>query len=166
MLRELRNLVLLLTAEFPAYEFGTQRTWNGVSLVAICRDGADRAGTYAVITSDFIEMRHVLSSRQSGLPPAPPAARTATGPPKGIPLASYLTELDERKCELEDENPGWQIWYVPHTDRTVTWCARPRPLLNTDSPEQLQQLIDQARDESDSPVPIWKASHERPENPG
>jgi hypothetical protein len=66
-------------------------------------------------------------------------------------MANYLTELDERKRELEDDNPSWQIWYVPHTDRTVTWCARPRPLLNTDSPEQLQQLIDQARDESDSP---------------
>lgn len=63
MLRALGNLVLLLTAEFPAYEFSTQRTWNGVSLVAICRDGADRGGTYAVITSDLIEMRHVLSSR-------------------------------------------------------------------------------------------------------
>ena len=46
---------------FPAYEFGTQRTWNGVSLVAVCRDGADRAGTYAVITSDPGEMRHALT---------------------------------------------------------------------------------------------------------
>lgn len=63
-------------------------------------------------------------------------------------MASYLTELDERKRELEHCNPGWQIWYVPHSvNRTVTWCARPRPLLNTDSPEQLQKLIDQADDE-------------------
>jgi hypothetical protein len=61
VLRGLGNLVLRLAAEFPAYEFGTQRTWNGVSLVAIRRDGADRAGTYAVITSDPGEMRHVLT---------------------------------------------------------------------------------------------------------
>ena len=62
-------------------------------------------------------------------------------------MAGFLTELDERKCELERDNPGWQIWYVPRTDRTVTWCARPHPLINTDSAEQLQKLIDQARDE-------------------
>lgn len=61
-------------------------------------------------------------------------------------MASYLTELDERKQELELDNTGWQIWYVPHHDRTVTWCARPLPLLNTDSPEQLQMLIDQTHD--------------------
>jgi hypothetical protein len=68
VLRGFGNLVLRLAAEFPAFEFGTQRTWNGVSLVAIRRDGADRAGTYAVITSDPGEMRHVLmleSSRAS-----------------------------------------------------------------------------------------------------
>jgi hypothetical protein len=68
VLRGLGNLVLRLAAEFPAFEFGTQRTWNGVSLVAIRRGGADRAGTYAVITSDPGEMRHVLmleSSRAS-----------------------------------------------------------------------------------------------------
>ena len=61
-------------------------------------------------------------------------------------MASFLTELDERKRELERDNPGWQIWYVPHMDRTVMWCARPQPLINADSPEQLQKLIDQARD--------------------
>ncbi|HEV3103965.1 MAG TPA: hypothetical protein VG426_16690 [Candidatus Dormibacteraeota bacterium] len=62
-------------------------------------------------------------------------------------MPSYLTMLDERKHELEQDNPDWQIWYVPHTDRTVTWCARLWPLLNADSPEQLQKHIDQARDE-------------------
>ena len=36
-------------------------------------------------------------------------------------MASFLTELDERKRELEHDNPGWQIWYVPQMDRTVTW---------------------------------------------
>ena len=61
VLRGFGNLLLLLADEFPAFEFGTQRTWNGVSLVAVRRDGADRAGTYAVITSDPGEMRHVLT---------------------------------------------------------------------------------------------------------
>jgi hypothetical protein len=57
----LGSLLPRLAAEFPAYEFGTQRTYNGVSLVAVCRDGAARAGTYAVVTSDPGEMRHVLT---------------------------------------------------------------------------------------------------------
>jgi hypothetical protein len=36
-------------------------------------------------------------------------------------MASYLTELDGRKRELEHHNPGWQIWYVPHSlDKAVT----------------------------------------------
>jgi len=61
VLHGLGNLVLRLAAEFPAFEFGTQPTWNGVSLVAVRRDGADRAGTYAVITRDPGEMRHVLT---------------------------------------------------------------------------------------------------------
>jgi hypothetical protein len=63
-------------------------------------------------------------------------------------MPSYLTMLDERKYELEQDNPGWQIWYVPHAvDKSATWCARRHPLLNADSPEQLQKLIDQVRDE-------------------
>jgi hypothetical protein len=61
VLRGFGNLLLLLADEFPAFEFDTQRTWNGVSLVAIRREGADLAGTYAVITSDLGEMRHVLT---------------------------------------------------------------------------------------------------------
>ena len=56
----LGNLLPRLAAEFPGYEFGTQRTYSGISLVAVCRDGAAGAGTYAVITSDLGEMRHVL----------------------------------------------------------------------------------------------------------
>ncbi len=62
-------------------------------------------------------------------------------------MVSFLTELDERKRELEHDNPDWQIWYVPKPDTTVTWCARPQPLINADSPEQLQKLIDQAHDD-------------------
>jgi hypothetical protein len=57
----LGSLLPRLAAEFPAYDFGTQRTYSGVSLVAVCRDGAAHGGTYAVITSDPGEMREVLS---------------------------------------------------------------------------------------------------------
>jgi hypothetical protein len=59
-------------------------------------------------------------------------------------MSSYLGEMDERKRELEERHPGWQIWYVPHLDRTVTWCGRPWPLLNEDSPEHLSEAIRQA----------------------
>jgi hypothetical protein len=61
VLRGLGNLLLSLADEFPGYEFGTQRTWNGVSLVAVNRDGADQAGIYIVITPDLGEMRHLLT---------------------------------------------------------------------------------------------------------
>jgi hypothetical protein len=57
---------------------------------------------------------------------------------------SYLDELDNRKHELMNQHPGWQVWYVPHSDRTITWCARPNPLLNEDSPEHLAEAIAQA----------------------
>jgi hypothetical protein len=56
----LGNLLPRLAAEFPAYDFGTQRTYNGISLVAVCRDGAAQEGTYAVVTSDPGGMRDVL----------------------------------------------------------------------------------------------------------
>jgi hypothetical protein len=63
----LGHLVLRLAAEFPAYDFGMQRTYSGVSLVAVCRDGAANEGTYAVITSDPGEMRDVLRRGVEGL---------------------------------------------------------------------------------------------------
>jgi hypothetical protein len=62
-------------------------------------------------------------------------------------MVGYLTVRDDQKRELEQDNPGWQIWYVPHSaSRSVTWCARRWPLLNADSPEELQKLIEQASD--------------------
>jgi hypothetical protein len=57
---------------------------------------------------------------------------------------SYLNALDRIQAELQERYPGWQIWYVPHINRTVTWCARPWPLLNEDSPEHLAEAIEQA----------------------
>ena len=49
-----------LAAEFPGYEFGTQRTWDGISLVAVRQDGAARPGLYVVVTGDLDEMRRAL----------------------------------------------------------------------------------------------------------
>ena len=49
-----------LAAEFPGYEFSTQRTWEGVSLIAVRQKGSARSGLYVVITPDFEEMRRTL----------------------------------------------------------------------------------------------------------
>ena len=49
-----------LAAEFPGYEFSTQRTWEGVSLIAVRQKGSARSGLYVVITPDFDEMRRTL----------------------------------------------------------------------------------------------------------
>jgi hypothetical protein len=49
-----------LAAEFPGYDFGTQRTWDGVSIIAIRRAGAERPGLCVVITADVSEMRLAL----------------------------------------------------------------------------------------------------------
>jgi hypothetical protein len=58
-------------------------------------------------------------------------------------MPSRLDELDRIKADLQDRFPGWQIWYVPHSvDRSVTWCARPHPLLNEGSPEDLAAAIE------------------------
>lgn len=61
---------------------------------------------------------------------------------------SFLQELDQIAEELRRQNPGWQIWYVPRNDRTVTWCARPWPLLNSTGPEHLEAEIAQAHAEA------------------
>lgn len=83
VLRGFGNLLRLLTDEFPAYEFGTQRTWNGVSLVAVCRDGVDRAGVYAVITRDPSEMRNALT-READLAHQPGTSNDVSpGPGEG-----------------------------------------------------------------------------------
>ena len=49
-----------LAAEFPGYEFSTQRTWDGVSLIAVRQKGSARSGLYVVITPDLDEMRRTL----------------------------------------------------------------------------------------------------------
>lgn len=47
---------------------------------------------------------------------------------------------DEAKARLRSAFPGWQVWYVPAWDgrrSTMTWCARPEPLLNCASAAEL-----------------------------
>jgi hypothetical protein len=52
--------------------------------------------------------------------------------------------LDQIRDRLQREHPGWQVWYVPHAGRGVTWCARPNPLINAPSPEDLAGQISSA----------------------
>ena len=49
-----------LAAGFPGYAFSTQRTWEGVSLIAVRQEGSARSGLYVVITPDCDEMRRTL----------------------------------------------------------------------------------------------------------
>ena len=47
----------------------------------------------------------------------------------------------ERRCELERQFPGWEIWYVPREPDGATWCARPRMLISAESPENLGAAV-------------------------
>jgi hypothetical protein len=58
-----------LAVEFPGYEFSTQRTWEGVSLIAVRQGGSDRPGLYVVITPDLDEMRRALLESERGQNP-------------------------------------------------------------------------------------------------
>lgn len=62
MTADLRELVPVFAAEFPAFEFTTQRTHHGRSLVAERRAG-ETGSLYVVVTSDPGEMRRMLRAR-------------------------------------------------------------------------------------------------------
>ena len=49
-----------LAAEFPGYEFATQQTWGGISIIARRHEGCVRPGLYALVTDDLDEMRRAL----------------------------------------------------------------------------------------------------------
>ena len=49
-----------LAAEFPGYEFATQQTWGGLSIIARRHGGCVRPGLYVVVTNDPDEMRRTL----------------------------------------------------------------------------------------------------------
>ena len=64
-----------------------------------------------------------------------------TGDTGVIPAAmSVLAELDQTQAELQSEFPGWRIWYV-YRPGNVSWAARPEPVLNTQSAEDLRAAI-------------------------
>jgi hypothetical protein len=58
-----------LAAEFPGYEFATQRTWDGISIVAKRHGGCALSGLYAVVTDDPDEMRRALAENEPAQPP-------------------------------------------------------------------------------------------------
>ncbi len=55
-----------------------------------------------------------------------------------------LHQLDAERDKLRAAFPQWNIWYVPHADGHVAWCAQPLPLLNCGSPEELAKVIEAA----------------------
>ena len=59
-----------------------------------------------------------------------------------------LSALDRIKAELQEQFPGWHIWYVPRINAPTTWCAQPWPLINSSSPEHLAAEIVQAHTEA------------------
>ena len=58
-----------LAAEFPGYEFATQPTWEGLSIIALRHGGCARSGLYAVVTNDVDEMRRTLLEHEAAQPP-------------------------------------------------------------------------------------------------
>jgi len=58
-----------LAAEFPGYEFATQPTWDGISIIALRQEGCARSGLYAVVTDDPDEMRRTLLEHEAAQPP-------------------------------------------------------------------------------------------------
>lgn len=52
--------------------------------------------------------------------------------------------LDRIRADLSARYPEWRVWYVPGQGRSIIWCARPHPLLNEDSPEDLTAAIERA----------------------
>jgi hypothetical protein len=59
-----------------------------------------------------------------------------------------LHALDRIKAELQEQFPGWHIWFVPHIDAPTVWCAQPWPLINSGSPEHLAADIRSAHEEA------------------
>ncbi|HEY6310432.1 MAG TPA: hypothetical protein VIY52_06440 [Streptosporangiaceae bacterium] len=53
-----------LAADFPGYEFATQQTWGGTSIIARRHEGCARPGLYAVVTADADEMRRTLLDQE------------------------------------------------------------------------------------------------------
>jgi hypothetical protein len=59
------GLLSELAVEFPGYEFATQHTRDGISIVARRHGGCARPGLYAVVTDDPDEMRRTLLEHEA-----------------------------------------------------------------------------------------------------
>ena len=51
---------------------------------------------------------------------------------------------DRIRAQLQERFPGWQVWWVKKTGKGYIWCARPNPLINADTPEDLIEAIAKA----------------------
>jgi hypothetical protein len=58
----------------------------------------------------------------------------------GMTVMSLLAELDQTQAELQNEFPGWRIWYV-YRPSGISWAAQREPVLNTRSAEDLRAAI-------------------------
>lgn len=55
-------------------------------------------------------------------------------------MALNFSDLDTERDRLQNEHPGWRVWYVPGTGG-ITWCAQPTPTLNETSTDDLEMAI-------------------------
>jgi hypothetical protein len=67
-------------------------------------------------------------------------ARTPDPETPGSNVMGLLAKLDHTQAELQNEFPGWRIWYVDRPGR-ITWAAQREPVLNTRSAEDLRAAI-------------------------
>jgi hypothetical protein len=58
-----------LAAEFPGYDFATQQTWDGISIIARRNGGGAQPGLYALVTDDPDEIRRALREQEANQPP-------------------------------------------------------------------------------------------------
>jgi hypothetical protein len=53
---------------------------------------------------------------------------------------NLLAQLDPIQGKLQEEFPGWRIWYV-YRDGKATWGGQREPVLNTQTPDELRKAI-------------------------
>jgi hypothetical protein len=61
-------------------------------------------------------------------------------------MALNFSDLDTERDRLQNEHPGWKVWYVPGTGG-ITWCAQPTPTLNEASTDDLEKAIHETETE-------------------
>lgn len=98
-----------------------------------------------VQTPDYSRYRMLEAVRLHGFDPdkveeAVGARMRRQGSGANFSVMSVLAELDQTQAELQNEFPGWRIWYV-YRPGVVTWAAQREPVLNTRSAEDLRAAI-------------------------